>query len=398
MNKRFRFILPLLLFTIGFFGGIQAQDTAAPAKKYKIALFTPLYLDSAFTGTEFRYGNTFPKFLMPGLEFYEGAKLALDSLQKEGLPLEVRVYDTKSAKTSLYALLLGNELNDVNLMIGSANSAEVKMIAEASLKKNIPFISATFPNDAGVSNNPLMVIVNSTLKTHCESMYRYIQKNHSAAKVVVFRTKGTQEDRIKTYFQDFAKNIPGTPLKIRFVDLKDSFAVNSITPYLDTISKTICIAGSLDDEFGKRLTASLSPIQKKYPAILFGMPNWDNISRFFNKPEYKNIEVFYTTPYYNPRSDKASAAITAYFKTKFRSRPSDMVFRGYETMFRFAKLLVDSKGDISSSLGTKKYKVFNDFDIQPVMRTKDGNMILDYFENKKLYFIRKLAGEVVGIY
>src|SRR5688572_26892480 len=54
--------------------------------KHKIAIFAPLYLDSAFDGNnEYRYAkNSFPKFINPGLEFYEGAQLALDSLNKEG--------------------------------------------------------------------------------------------------------------------------------------------------------------------------------------------------------------------------------------------------------------------------------------------------------------------------
>ena len=59
--------------------------------KHKIAIFAPLYLDSAFNEEDkYRYaGNTFPKFINPGLEFYEGAQLALDSLKKEAVPLEV---------------------------------------------------------------------------------------------------------------------------------------------------------------------------------------------------------------------------------------------------------------------------------------------------------------------
>src|SRR6185295_1626118 len=77
----------------------QADTT----RKHRIAIFAPLYLDSAFDGmNEYRYAkNVFPKFINPGLEFYEGAQLALDSLSKEGTPIEVFVYDTRSTKESL---------------------------------------------------------------------------------------------------------------------------------------------------------------------------------------------------------------------------------------------------------------------------------------------------------
>ena len=51
--------------------------------KQKIAVFAPLYLDSAFDATNtYRYDKSFPKFINPGLEFYEGVQLALDSLEQ----------------------------------------------------------------------------------------------------------------------------------------------------------------------------------------------------------------------------------------------------------------------------------------------------------------------------
>ena len=73
-----------------------------------------------------------------------------------------------------------------------------------------------------------------------------------------------------------------------------------------------------------------------------------------------------------------------------------MVFRGYETTFRFARLLQQYGASLSSSIGEKKFRVFNDFDIQPVFLNKQ-NMTLDYFENKKVYMIKKLDGSVTQV-
>ena len=71
--------------------------------KQKIAVFAPLYLDSAFDATNsYRYDKNFPKFINPGLEFYEGVQFALDSLNKENAQLEVFVFDTRSSKTLLH--------------------------------------------------------------------------------------------------------------------------------------------------------------------------------------------------------------------------------------------------------------------------------------------------------
>src|SRR5215203_755187 len=67
---------------------------AQEVERHKIAVFTPLYLDSAFDVTgSFKYEKTGAKFTNPGLDFYYGVQTALDSLEKRGAPLEVFVYD-----------------------------------------------------------------------------------------------------------------------------------------------------------------------------------------------------------------------------------------------------------------------------------------------------------------
>ena len=79
-----------------------ADCIAQNSSRQKIAVFVPLYLDSAFDATNgYRYDKNFPKFINPGLELYEGIQLALDSLNKENTQLEVFVFDTRSTKTLL---------------------------------------------------------------------------------------------------------------------------------------------------------------------------------------------------------------------------------------------------------------------------------------------------------
>jgi len=367
-------------------------------QKHKIAIFAPLYLDSAFDSyNEYRYAkNVFPKFINPGLEFYEGAQLALDSLNKEYAPLEVFIYDTRSANETILQQLNNPEMDSVELIITHCSSAEVKIFADAGLKRNIPVINANLPNDGSVTANPFYVILNSTLKTQCEGIYKYIQKYYSLNHLVVFRKKGPLEDKIKSYFDESGKKTVAIPLKIKYVDLTDTFNIDQLKPYLDTTNETLCIAGSLDENFGKRLAKHLAILKnQKYLSLVMGMPTWDNIKEF-NKPEYKGIEIIYSTPFYNSKIDKVSQSITNNFNKVMFARPSDMIFRGYEVTWKYARLLMQYGKDIASNLTSKQTKVFTDFDIQPVLNKQ--NLTLDYFENKKLYFLKWQDGVIKGIY
>ncbi len=359
----------------------------------RIAVFAPLYLDSAFNDTTgYRYAkNVFPKFINPGLEFYEGIQLAIDSMNRSGIPIEVYIYDSRSAKETLEDQLEKALRDSVGLIIAHCSSQEIKVLADAGAKANIPVINVNMPNDGGVTGNPFYVMLNPTLRTQCEGIYKYVQKYYSLDPVIVFTKKGQLEDRIKNYFSDAGKATRSVPIKMKYVELSDSFTVDQLKKYLDTTDNSLCIAGTMDENFGKRLVQQLASLSKnRYKATIMGMPTWDGLP--FNHAEFRGVDLIYSMPFYNAKLDKVSAGITNYFKEFMFARPTDMVFRGYEVMWRFGTMLQKYGPDFSSNLSMKQFKIFTDFDIQPVLSKQ--NMTLDYFENKKLYFVKWQEGVI----
>jgi len=385
-------VLSLLLF---FSSNNSFAQTDSVQKRYTVAVFAPLYLDSAFDASgEYRYDKNFPKFINPGLEFYEGIKLAADSLAIEHVPLDIEIFDTRATAQTMQQQLASASMAHAGLIIGHVTPAEAKVLAAEALKKNIPFINANLPNDAGINSNPSLVILNATLQTHCEGIYRFLQKNYGTSPVIIFRKKGSMEDRLQNYFTEAERNTAGVKLKMKYVLLDETKPI-ALKQYLDSTRLMVSIAGSMDEAFGRSIAQQLATTVDTYPSLLIGMPTWDAISDF-NRKEYKGLNIIYTTPFYNPKTDKTSLAITNYFKNELYSRPSDMVFRGYECMYRFGKLLAEKGSNLNNSIGEKKYKVFTDWDIQPVLDKQ--TMSLDHFENKKLYFVKKLDGAIKQVY
>lgn len=377
------------VFTVFFFliVSLHAQQTG----RHKIAIFTPLYLDSAFDVTgNFRFEKTGAKFTNAGLDFYYGAQLALDSLQRTGAPLEVFFCDSRG-KESINYQLAKPEMRDLQMIIAETNAPETRLLAEAALRKKIPFISATFPNDAGIDNDPYFVILNTTLKAQAEGIYHFLQKYHSLDKIVVFRKPGTQEDLLKSYLNEVVKTSVSTPLNMKYVDIGADYVPQTLATHLDSTKRTVVLAGSLDESFAIKLTQALSAINSKYPVRVIGMPTWEN----FNFGRANDLEIIYTTPFNYDRSSPLQAALNTQYVRTMSAKPSDLFFRGYETTLRFANLLLESGRDVASNLSKKESPVFTPFDIQPVFKDQ-SKMSLDYFENKHLYFI-KVFGTVRNV-
>lgn len=380
-------ILSLFAFVFLIATVVHAQEF----KRYKIAIFTPLYLDSAFDAAgNFRYEKTGARFANAGLDFYYGAQLALDSLQKRDAPLDVYIYDSR-AKEGIARQLARSEIKDVDMIIAQTSASETRFLANAALKRNIPFISASFPNDAGVYNNPYFVILNSTLQAHVQGIYRFLQKYHSLDPIVMFRKPGMQEDLLKNYFTNYSKATLSTPLNIKYVDLPASFTPQTLAPHLDSTRRTVCIAGSLDESFALKLTETLASLNQTYPVRVIGMPTWEN----YNFSKASDLEIIYTNPFFYNSNSELEKNLSARYSEALSFNPSDLFFRGYETTLRFALLLLETGVDVSSNLSLKGNFVFTPFDIQPVFKNQD-KMTLDYFENKHLYFI-KVFGTVKNV-
>lgn len=374
----------------------QTTDTTQPLR---IAVLAPLYIDSVFNYGEFVAGTTLPQYMMPGLDFYNGVMMAVDSLQKENIPIEVWVYDTKkkydTEKKDESTDLLKIDMGDKNfsLIIGFLSSAvEQQSLAAFAFSKNIPFISGTYPNDAGLQGNPFFALVNPTLKTHVESIYKYVQRNFIGDNVYYVTRKGPMEQRIKTYFD--AMKAKAYPIKYSLIELPDNFTAASLLPVIDTAMDGVIICGSLNENFGTTLLRTLSAASLTHITTI-GMPTWDKMDALSGE-DCKDINIVYSTPYNFNRADKAIAALSAEYHARFNGRPSDMAFKGFEQMYHFAHLLAIHRDSLFSHLSDPAFKIANEFNFQPV-RLSASSFAPDYLENKKLYFIKMLNGNIKGV-
>ena len=120
------------------------------------------------------------------------------------------------------------------------------------------------------------------------------------------------------------------------------------------------------------------------------MPTWDAI-----KDLGKGTEIIYSTPYNYNRTDKLAQYINQSYRNKVAGRPSDMVFKGFEAMYHFGKLLIKHQNNLASQLSDNSFKLFNEFDFVPVKNK--GENLPAYLENKRIYFIKKTDGVIKSI-
>lgn len=389
MRHNLKFLL-FIFFSLAAGKTSMAQaDLIKGIRTFKVAIFAPLYLDSVFNSGSYRYGKAFPKFALQGLDFIQGAQIALDSLPVPNAVFDTRIYDSKAYFQDVATLINNKELDSVDIIIGSVKDQEYIQLAGFAKQRNIPFISATHPNDGGVTGNPFVVIVNPTLKAHCEAIYAHVLQSKAPEKIYLVRRPGAQENSVEDQFKKI--NTPdGKPLlKMEVINVQGDFSV--IKAKLDSNQNSVIIGGSLNEEFANELATYLQSIGKTYRTKLIGMPNWDGFSSLVKNKKLKDFPIYYTSPFYNNKWDNYSKRIKNTYLRKYKGIPSDLTYKGFEITQQFALLLSKYPTDVISHLNDYPSRIFSDYNFKPVFVSKDTT-VPDYFENKNLYFVRILNG------
>ena len=371
----------------------MAQDSAVSAN-ITIGVFAPLYLDSAFHQDKYMFGKNFPRFTLQGFDFVYGVKMASDSFPINNSVIKTYVYDTKSDSIPLNELIASGKLNHLQLLIGSVKDESFLALTEFAKTRKVPFLSVTYPNDGNTTGNPYLSILSSTLRTHCESIFSYLLQNQSTANILLVRPTGSQEDRVANYFQAINQSEGKKLLSYQTMKLDSNHIL--IKTKLDSTRKNVIIAGSLDEEFASSLTNTLSSLRKKYDIQLIGMPNWESFA-FIGKnfrANMKEFPVYYTSSYYNPRTDSTSRWLENNYYNSFKGKASDYVFKGFESFFIFSRLLQLYGADLSKNITDQSFSLFSDYNLSPVRNSSKG-AVPDYYENKHVFFLKKLNGVTV---
>jgi hypothetical protein len=247
------------------------------------------------------------------------------------------------------------------------------------------------PSDAGISGYPQMMMPNSSLKVHCEQLHRFLQKNHSIDNLVILGISGNAETRLFQNLEDANKSTRAVPLNWAEIPFGDQFTADSILPKLDSNRLNIIIAPTLNTGNAQKIVRILSSLAPKYRTAVFGMPTWETVN--FSRSEFKGVDVWYGTPFL---TSSGNSLLNEEFSKKYRaltnSKPGDMAYRGYELTFRYVRTLSQYGPSFLQHINDYKFKLFNDFDFEPVSLRNNGQT--DYLENQKIYFIKKTDGAI----
>ena len=360
----------------------KKKDIEFPESKvksrYRVDVFVALYLNSLIKGDKPTFKGRIPEHALVGIDFYEGLKLAADTLNDYGYNIDVYVHDVTDSATSPHKLMAAHELDQSDLIIGALNPHDLGPLANFAKKHQINFVSALSPFDGGVRNNEYFILLQPSLQSHCERIKDIVKDRYRGQKpILLYSTDAKVEAQAYNYLKDedfHAVQCNALPKKEQLAKLLDSTADNVI------------IAGIMDNNFAEKLLLHLNDLFPDYKFNIYGMPSWKGMNSLKKPEAYPNIAVYISEPFYFDISTASGQALANMYQNEAKgSKPSEMVFRGYETMYWFAYLLNKYGTIFNEKFRDNGVSPFTRFDIREE-KDDEGNFL--YFENKHICLYR----------
>ena len=148
--------------------------------------------------------------------------------------------------------------------------------------------------------------------------------------------------------------------------------------------------GILDAGITYKILKQIIPMAEKYNIKVFCMPTAEAITSLGKANEFPNLPVYYTSSYIIDKITPASLYIGREYKRYMGSVPSDVVYKGFESLWFFVHLLEKYGVPFNNSISDNTYSFITPYKIMPVKINSEFH----YFENKFLYLIKYDNGVV----
>ncbi|RYD57862.1 MAG: amino acid ABC transporter substrate-binding protein [Sphingobacteriales bacterium] len=354
-------------------------------QRYRIDVLVPLYLDELVVDGKPVNKGRFPDKAVSGMDFYEGLKLAADTLDGQGYNIDVYVHDITDSKHTPEALLAKKILDSSDLIIGAVQSQQIGGVAKLANKNKVNFISALSPSDADTKENPYFILMQPSLETHCKWIVDRLGRKYKNKKTVLYYRNSVPVDKEAYEYVTADKDISYQQVLANTLPTKQQ-----LTPLFDSNSVNVITVAVLDVAYAESLLQQLSQWFPQYDFEVYGMPSWRSLSGLRKTGSYANVTINITAPFYFDGSTASGQSIAAMYKKAYgSSKPGEMVYRGYETMYWFAYLLNKYGTIFNEKLNDNGIAPFTRYEIKPKWDAS-GNLL--YNENMHVHLYRYKDG------
>lgn len=311
--------------------------------RYKVGLMLPFSIDrndSVLAQGKAQDGSGYYERTVIATQFYQGARLAIDSLRKLGLHADIDVVDMGDDITTWGAVIKQPSIQEYDLFIGPFHRSAIEQLARANPHAHI--VCPVPQSNKVILGNPQVSKVSPTRSDLVKHAGRFVANKYPSANIIVLKPEIAAEKEA----QEQVRAALNAALAQRTDRLRDSVLVakpgrrelGDLPGKLDASRLNVILAPSEDVEFVTMLVSKLKPLAAKYKIRLVGMESWYSMPSV----DLNDLEVLdhtYAAPAFFDQEDPRIRAFASAFQERTQTAVDEYALLGFDITFYYLKAL-----------------------------------------------------------
>lgn len=365
-------------------------DPANVAKRYKVALMVPLYLGEM--GKLDVAKENVPKAQksrsLSFLQFYEGFLMAAKDLEREGLKLDLKVFDVTDNVSTAERALGQIEGQEFDMIVGPFFGKSFTIIEDYAKTMGITMINPLSNRESVIVDSPnvvkvkpgnvgLVMTITNLIKNHYSNANVFIvsrEKSNDSIfldqleqhlnlvvneEVVVTSNELLQFARHESELQEMGSRlVPTVEVEGQVYstsDLQDGGAgevvlENSVKRYpfsdlasvrsqLSGVRDNVIIAYGDNNVFATQMLNSLAKTADRYPITLVCIPDWSKFEKLLVDNLLKMNAIYVSDFFVDYQSDEVKNFVLR-FRERYSAEPQKYAFEGYDLAYYFLSAMM----------------------------------------------------------
>ena len=300
-----------------------------------ISLLLPFGLDHLAPGSIYTYASL--KKANIAVEYYEGFKLALDSLSGQGYNYKLKVFDTRDETAMAHSLGYNKEIRASDLVVGPVFPEGIKAFTAAFTSAGNPIVSPLSPGSPSKFKNQNLITIMPPLECHASAAAKYINDEVKPKKIFVLKSGFSEENDYIIPFKNTIDSLGKKRTKIIEITVIHG-QLNALIPQLSAAEKNVFIVPATDQHFLTITLHALDTLNNRYPVTLYGHPGWINFS-FLKADLLQRLDTHITSgDQVDYKAAKTIDFIQSY-RNVYHDEPTEYAIKGFDEGMYFGQLL-----------------------------------------------------------
>lgn len=318
------------------------------------------------------------------VEYYEGFLMAVDSLKKQGVSIDLYTYDTKGREATLNSILSKKEMKNMDIIFGPAKAQDIDVLATFADKNNIRLVVPFAPKVDEVFKNPHIYQINTPQSYLYSEVYEHFTRKFSDSNVIFLNASNGDREKDE-FIKGMKTELRNNGISYRDFTVTDNFY--EITTVMDTLRNNIFIPTSGKSTALVKILPQLTQIRRERPNYmmnLFGYPEWQTYTNDYLASFYE-IDTYFYSSFYTNNLFPAAVHFTNSYRRWYSKDMANIYPKygmlGYDTGYFFLKGL--------SKYGNKLEENLNSIQVTPIQTGFKFERVNNWggFINRKVFFV-----------